>query len=79
MCAKCVLMDKMMAIVFALGVVLISVLLLSVGVMFRKDKEFRSQHISQNKKMKEKGIHCAVSQDREARKKRHRRLKVKNL
>ena len=68
-----------MAIVFALGVVLISVLLLSVGVMFRKDKEFRSQHISQNKKMKEKGIHCAVSQDRESRKRRHRRLKVKSL
>lgn len=44
-----------------------SVLLLSVGVLLRKDHKFRSEHISQNKRMRERGIHCAVSQDREAR------------
>ena len=68
--ANCVKMDIWYAILVAVGAVLIAVLLLSVGVIFRKDKQFRSQHISENKRMREKGIHCAVSQDREARQKK---------
>lgn len=68
--ADCVEMETIYAILMAVGAVLVAVLLLSVGVIFRKDKQFRSQHISQNKKMRENGIHCAVSQDREARRKR---------
>ena len=63
----------------AIGFVLAAVLLLSVGVIFRKDKQFRSQHISENKRMREKGIHCAVSQDREAKKAESRKLKVESL
>ena len=47
----------------------IAVLLLSVGVLLRKDRQFRSEHISNNARMREDGIHCATSQDREARKK----------
>lgn len=46
-----------------------AMLLLSVGVILRKDKQFRSHHIAQNPRMKKDGIHCATSQDREARKK----------
>ena len=53
-----------------------SVLLLSVGVILRKDHRFRSEHISQNKRMREQGIHCAVSQDREARRGSHNSLKT---
>ena len=68
--AKCVQMDILYAILMAVGAVMVAVLLLSVGVIFRKDKQFRSQHISENKRMRERGIHCAVSQDREARRKR---------
>ena len=63
-------MDILYAILMAVGAVMVAVLLLSVGVIFRKDKQFRSQHISENKRMRERGIHCAVSQDREARRKR---------
>lgn len=51
-----------------------SVVLLSVGVLLRKDHKFRSEHISQNKRMRERGIHCAVSQDREARRGSHNSL-----
>lgn len=47
-----------------------AMLLLSVGVILRKDGQFRSQHISGNKRMKQDGIHCATSQDREARRKK---------
>jgi predicted histidine transporter YuiF (NhaC family) len=72
-------MDIWYAILVAVGAVLIAVLLLSVGVIFRKDKQFRSQHISENKRMREKGIHCVVSQDREAKKVERGKLKVENL
>ena len=76
---NCVKMDIWYAILVAVGALLIAVLLLSVGVIFRKDKQFRSQHISENKRMREKGIHCAVSQDREAKKVERGKLKVENL
>lgn len=68
-----------MEIFWAIGFVLLAVILLSVGVIFRKDKQFRSQHISENKRMREKGIHCAVSQDREAKKVERGKLKVESL
>ena len=68
-----------MGIMLAIGFVLAAVLLLSVGVIFRKDKQFRSQHISENKRMRENGIHCAVSQDREAKKAESGKLKVESL
>ena len=68
-----------MGIMLAIGFVLAAVLLLSVGVIFRKDKQFRSQHISENKRMREKGIHCAVSQDREAKRAESGKLKVESL
>ena len=51
-------------------------LLLSVGVILRKDHSFRSQHIHQNKRMKEDGIHCALSEDKLARK--ERKLKIED-
>ena len=47
-----------------------AMLLLSIGVILRKDKQFRSQHISGNSRMRQDGIHCATSQDREARRKK---------
>ncbi len=54
--------------------VMAAVLLLSVGVILRKDHRFRSEHISENRRMRQEGIHCATSQDREAR--RRRKLKI---
>lgn len=43
--------------------------LLLVKLLFRKNGEFTSQHIHDSKAMKDRGIHCVVDQDREARKK----------
>ena len=63
----------MKEIIIAIIAVAIAILLLSVGVIFRKDHTFRSEHISQNKRMRQDGIHCATSQDREARKKGQQR------
>ena len=53
---------------------LISVLIIAIGIallciklIFRKDGEFRSMHIHDSQAMKDRGIHCVMDQDREAR------------
>jgi hypothetical protein len=52
-------------ILLALGIVFISILLLGIRVFFSKKGSFPNTHIGKNKHMKEKGIHCAQSQDLE--------------
>ena len=59
-------MNEILLAILAIG---IAILLLSLGVILRKDHKFRSEHISQNQRMRQDGIHCATSQDRETRKK----------
>ena len=56
-----------------------AVLLLSVGVILRKDHSFRSQHIHQNERMKQDKIHCATSLDKEMEKASKRKLNVDKL
>ena len=52
-----------------LGVLIIAICMavLCVKVIFRKKGSFSSQHIHDSKAMKERGIHCVMDQDREAR------------
>lgn len=61
---------SMREIVIVIGMVALAVVLLAVGVILRKDHRFRSEHISENRRMREHNIHCATAQDREARKRR---------
>jgi uncharacterized LabA/DUF88 family protein len=49
----------------AIIILLVCVALLSVGVLFKKDGTFPDTHIESSKALREKGIHCAVSQDYE--------------
>ncbi|MBQ9523219.1 MAG: hypothetical protein IJR74_05300 [Paludibacteraceae bacterium] len=63
-------------IILAVGAAMV---LLCVGVILRKDGRFRSEHISQNPLMRERGIHCATSQDREAHRAAERKLNVEEL
>ena len=53
--------------------------LLSVRVLLKRNGRFSNQHISQSKTMRERGIHCATSQDREARRKSPNSLDPKQL
>jgi len=69
----------MRQLVLVIALVAAAVLLLAVGVILRKDHSFRSQHIAENSRMKENKIHCATSQDREARRDNNRKINVKNL
>ena len=48
-------------------IIAICVALLSVKVLFKKNGPFESQHIHDSKAMRERGIHCVMDQDREAR------------
>lgn len=54
--------------IVALVLLLIAVVLLGIRVFFVKDGKFPNTHIGSNKAMREKGIACATSQDREAQK-----------
>ena len=49
-------------------IIAICITLLCVKVIFKKNGKFSSQHIHDSKAMKERGIHCVMDQDREARK-----------
>ena len=53
-------------ILITLLIVAISVVLLSVKSLFKKNGRFPNTHVSGNKAMKAKGIGCVQSQDREA-------------
>ncbi|MBR6305045.1 MAG: hypothetical protein IKR37_05440 [Paludibacteraceae bacterium] len=66
----------MRSLLIVIGLVGAAMLLLSVGVIFRKDHSFRSQHIHQNQRMKEDGIHCSTAQDKEMRRKAEKKIKV---
>jgi hypothetical protein len=69
-------MNEILLAILAIG---IAILLLSLGVILRKDHKFRSEHISQNQRMRQDGIHCATSQDREARRKNANKIDVNQL
>ncbi len=50
-------------------IIAIAIGLLAVKLIFRKHGEFSSQHIHDSRAMRERGIHCVMDQDREARRK----------
>lgn len=56
-------------------IIAIALAFLSVKVIFRKNGSFASQHIHDSQAMRERGIHCVLDQDREAR--RRSRLAVR--
>jgi len=50
-------------------IIAIAVALLLVKVLWKKDGRFSSQHIHDSEAMRERGVHCVIDQDREARQK----------
>ena len=61
------------------GLLLLAVVLMSVRVILKKNGRFRSMHISDSRAMRERGIGCVQSQDREARRPKGTKINVKNL
>jgi hypothetical protein len=68
-----------MEILVVIGLLALAVLLLSVGVILRKDHSFRSQHIHQNERMKQDRIHCARTMDKEEERKNERKIDINKL
>ena len=54
-------------LLFSVLIIAISVALLSVKLIFRKNGKFSSQHVHDNPGLRKQVIHCVVDQDREAR------------
>lgn len=69
----------MREILITIGMVALAMVLLSVRVILKKNGRFSSQHISQNKRMRERGIHCATSQDHEAKQESPNKINVNEL
>jgi len=69
----------MKELLIVLGLIGAAVLLLSVGVILRKDHSFRSQHIHQNKRMKADRIRCAKTMDKEEQLKSEKKINIDKL
>lgn len=69
----------MKEIIIVISVLIVAFLLLSIRVILKKNGTFSSQHISENRRMREDGIHCATSQDREQRREKKNKLNVNQL
>lgn len=69
-------MKHLLFVIIAIG---LAVVLLSVRILIKKDGKFSSEHISSNKRMRHDGIHCATSQDREARRNKNTRIDVRQI
>ena len=52
---------------FALIIVAISFVLLSITIILKNNGRFPNTHVSGNKGLRKRGIKCAQSQDRDAR------------
>ncbi|MBQ8336643.1 MAG: hypothetical protein IJY44_03830 [Bacteroidaceae bacterium] len=64
-------------LLFTLLIIAISVALLSITIIIKKNGKFPNIHIGGNKEMRKRGIKCAQSQDRDARK--ENRMAVKEI
>lgn len=54
-------------VLFSVLIIAIGMAFLLVKVLFKKGGSFSSQHIHDSQAMKDRGIHCVIDQDREAR------------
>ena len=54
-------------LMFTLIIMAISLILLSITIIIKKNGRFPNIHVSGNKGLRKRGIKCAQSQDRDAR------------
>ena len=66
-------------ILIAVFAVFTAAALLCIGVIFREDHAFRSQHIHENERMKKDKIHCALAEDKLAKKIQNRKMDLNEL
>lgn len=57
------------------GIVAISIALLCIKLIVLPNGKFASSHISDNKEMRKRGIHCVQSMDKMMRRENHNKVK----
>jgi hypothetical protein len=57
-------------LIFTTLIIAIAMAFLCVKVLLKKNGTFSSQHIHDSEAMRERGIHCVMDQDKEARQKK---------
>ena len=72
-------MCDMKEILIVIVILAATMLLLCVRILLKKNGKFSSQHISENKRMRQDGIHCATSQDRQARRKNINKIDLNQI
>ena len=70
---------SLQSLLIVIGLLLAAFILLSVRIILKKNGRFRSMHISDSKAMRERGIGCVQSQDRQAQHDSRTKIDVKNL
>ena len=71
-------MEMFRTLLFTLLIIAISVALLSITVIIKKNGKFPNTHVGGNRYMRKKGIKCVQSQDRDARKENPMAVKETN-
>ncbi len=71
-------MNLVLTIIVPLVIVLIAVFLLGFKIFLFKDGKFPNTHVGGNKALRDKGIGCATTQDRNARKEKPK-IDISNL
>ncbi len=68
--ARTKVIEMLETILISVLIVAICIALLAIKILFKKNGKFPNTHVSGNKAMRERGIGCVQSQDREARNKK---------
>lgn len=71
------LIEMFRTLLFTLLIISICVALLAIKIIIKKNGKFPNIHIGGNKEMRERGIKCAQSQDRDARRENPMAVKEK--
>ena len=61
-------MEMFRTLLFTLLIIAISVVLLAITVIIKKNGKFPNTHVGGSRHMRKRGIKCVQSQDRDARK-----------
>lgn len=72
------IMEMFKTLLFTLLIIAISIVLLSITVIIKKNGKFPNTHVGGNRHMRKRGIKCVQSQDRDARKENPMAVKETN-
>ena len=71
-------MEILKILLFTLLIITISIALLAIKIIIKKNGRFPNTHVGGNKAMRKRGIKCVQSQDKDARCENHMRIKETN-